>query len=128
MSESNDSNEAKDLWVILLDSSGSMASPFSGNHQFAGHVETGDYATKIEAAKDRLTRELRGFPASHVCIIGFSDYPECLYLGAAEDTTTIQSKIQGIEANGSTDIGAALGFGLQKVLETPHDFASILLI
>ncbi|MFY9315098.1 MAG: VWA domain-containing protein [Burkholderiales bacterium] len=118
-----------DLWVVLLDASSSMGESFSSDYQFAGHVDTGAYATKIEAAKDRLLKELHGLGDSHVAVISFSDSAELVCRGSAASPNQFRPAIEGITADGRTNIAAALRLALYDVIrQTSFDYVSILLI
>lgn len=119
----------QDLWAILLDSSGSMGSPFAGGHEFPGHVETGRYGVKLDAAKDRLLKELYGLGDSDVAVISFNDDPSLVYLGPATAKEEIRLAIEPISAAGNTNIAAALRFALNHVIRRGmHTYTSVLLI
>ncbi|WP_405757479.1 VWA domain-containing protein [Streptomyces sp. NBC_01420] len=87
-------------YVILVDTSGSM---------------------KAKGRYDTVRSTLRSFlggltPADHVALITFDDRPEARYIGSAEDPAAIVGRLpKKPDANGGTDIGAALDQGLREL-------------
>ena len=117
------------LWVVLLDSSYSMAEPLTSAHEFRGHLEVGSYQTKIAAAKHQLVRELHGLGGCHVTVVEFNDVTRQLYSGPASAVSEVQRSLEAIVPHGRTDIGAALEHALATISQSrPHSFASILLV
>ena len=119
-----------DHWLILLDESGSMFGPFMGAHDFDGHIETGTYRTKIEAAKDRLLKEINGLHDSVVSIISFSSEAALICTESSSNVTVITEALeQPRETGGGTNIAAALDKALEVARrQRSATFTSILLI
>lgn len=117
-------------WIILLDESGSMFQPFTGGHAFSGHTETGAYRTKIEAAKDRLLREINGLQNCIVSIISFSSDAAVICSELSSEVATIRKLLdRPRDHGGGTNIAAALDAALIAAKrQESATFTSILLI
>jgi hypothetical protein len=115
----------KSLWVLLLDTSGSMGNPFRSAGVFDGPFEASNAETKIDAAKEILLKQLRGLASTDVIIIAFSDYPETVFR-SSENNSTLLSSLQHVTAGGGTDIAAAIEHAMSEV--HPNVIASILTI
>jgi hypothetical protein len=48
------------MWIILIDHSGSMGDPFSGNQTFSGRSTESKANLKLEAAVDSILERLPG--------------------------------------------------------------------
>ena len=121
-----------DVWLILLDSSGSMGRPFSSDYRFRGdveHIDPSQYPTKLAAAKEHLIRALHGLPASDVAIVAFASAPSLMSKGHSSSPDAFRPDLDRITAGGGTNIADALLFALHDVVrDEPYDYRSILLI
>lgn len=105
---------AKSLWVILLDTSGSMGSEFSGGTGFQGHSRTTRHAIKLEAAKARLLEEIRGLAAnSDVSVVAFSSEASEIVTGNPSSINLFEKSLRRLSAGGGTNVAS----GLQKGIE-----------
>jgi hypothetical protein len=119
-----------DHWIILLDQSSSMEAPFSSNYKFSGHTESGDYRTKLEAAKDRLIKEVCGLTNSTVSVVAFSDDAQVVCTADCVDYQKIARSLDQFPGRGGgTELALALTLA-HKTYRTsaPSGFTSILVI
>ncbi len=117
------SRSFRSLWIILFDHSSSMAAPFSGSAELAGHAKTGDYATKIEAAKDITLSELEKFgqlfdetQEVDVAVIAFTSQSELLFKSPANQSYQYRHQIEKLSPTNGTSIDRALTFANQNIL------------
>jgi hypothetical protein len=97
------------MWVILLDGSGSMADPFSGEAPAVGRQRSSQQASKMEAAKESLLIQLSGLGApTETAIFMFRDRAELIYQGLSSETARIEAALRAVQPGGSTDVAAAL--------------------
>ena len=97
------------LWIILLDKSSSMAGPFRGTLKFEGDIEYGPETTKIESAKRRLIKEIKGLSSVDVIVIEFASSADVVIRATSNDVRRISEKVEQIKADGpGTNIAAAL--------------------
>jgi hypothetical protein len=100
------------LWVILVDTSSSMAEGFSGTVQFDGITDITEQSTKINAAKESLVRAVKGLTYSDVAIIAFNDQPTLIFYGLG-DNPELCRNVETLQPNGGTDIGRAIEYANQ---------------
>lgn len=117
-----------DIWVIFIDLSGSMSSPFSPTKDYPGLTETGEYNTKIEAAKDILLKQIKGLRGGEVAVIGFTGSPRLIHRGFSRNIDEFEQRIKGLKADGGTDIASALKFGAQLENIQNYQVVSFLVI
>ncbi len=118
-----------DLWIVLLDSSGSMGQPMSSSYEFSGRLETVNQRIKLSAAKEQLLLELPVLGDSAIAIVSFKDEPALLYSGAASEVDGIRDALVSVTPGGNTNIAAALEEALAVVgTRQPDGFASIFLL
>ncbi len=117
------------LWIALLDHSGSMGSGFEGKSGFSGFTETTFQDVKLEAAKDALIRQMRGFATeARVAVVAFNDNVQRIFQGDRLDEDLLKAKLEQINAEGGTDIGRAL-YAARSIRQEFHpDECWILLI
>jgi len=116
-----------DIWVIFIDTSGSMSEPFSATQDYPGLVEKGDFQVKIDAAKDILLKQIRGL-RGEVAVIGFTDQPYLIHRGFSRNIEQFEEKIRGLQAGGGTNIASALRFGTQLENIQNYQVVSFLMI
>lgn len=99
------------IWVILLDTSGSMDEGFAQSAGASGDPlgEAGTWAKKIDAAKDLLLRQVSSLRAQDVAVFRFTDTVQKLFQGTKDDLLANRALITSLDAHGRTDIAAALG-------------------
>ena len=102
-----------DIYIMLVDTSGSMGSPFSQTSGYPGVTEEGEYHTKIEAVKGTLLKQIRSLRGSEVAVIGFNSLPYLVHRGFARNVEQFENRIQALQAMGETNIAAALLYALQ---------------
>lgn len=100
------------LWVILVDTSSSMAEGFSGTVQFDGITDITEQSTKINAAKESLVKAVKGLTYSDVAIIAFNDQPTLIFYGLG-DNPELCRNVETLQPNGGTDIGRAIEYANQ---------------
>lgn len=117
------SRSFRSLWIILFDHSSSMADSFSGSAELAGHAKTGEYATKIEAAKDITLSELEKFgqlfdetQEVDVAVIAFTSQSELLFKCPANQSHHYRHQIEKLSPTNGTSIDTALTFANQNIL------------
>jgi hypothetical protein len=113
-------NVVDTLWVFLVDISPSMDEGFSGSARHSMEpTEYGDYGSKLDAAKDRIPREVFARPNSDYIIVPFNDEPYLLMQGTTTSADSINECIEEVnqlETGGAcTNIAAALRFPLRHV-------------
>lgn len=117
-----------DIWVIFIDTSGSMSSPFSPTKDYPGLAEKGEYNTKIEAAKDILLKQIKGLRGGEVAVIGFTGSPRLIHRGFSRNIEEFEHRIKELHAGGGTDITEALTFGSQLENIQSYQVVSFLVI
>ena len=100
------------LWVILIDTSGSMGDAFAGGNEYEGRVKRGNYEIKLDAAKAAVIEEVGGIRGGSISLIKFNHQAEEIYRGKPSNKDELQKKIHSLRPNGGTDIGEALNFGI----------------
>ena len=98
---------ANSIWIIFLDTSGSMRNKFSGGPEPVGLVETGEWASKLEAAKELLIRRVSALRTPDVAIIQFASDADILFHDAADRFSEFEGRIRSLQAGGGTDLAAA---------------------
>jgi len=121
MPKSN-SRSSKSLRIILLDHSESMSHPFTASAELAGHAKTGDYETKMEAAKDVTLSELAQFGQlfneTHevdVAVIAFTSQSRLLFKCPANQSHQYSQEIMQLTPTNGTSIGGALNFAYENI-------------
>jgi hypothetical protein len=99
------------IWVILLDTSGSMDEGFAQSRGASDDPlgETGAWAKKIDAAKELLLRQVSSLRAQDVAVFRFTDAVQKIFQGTKDDLLANRALITSLDADGQTDIAAALG-------------------
>lgn len=118
----------KAIWTILIDISGSMAGPFSGEKEPVGLPEVGSWKFKIEAAKEILIRQVMNLPSVDVAIISFSDDAELIYIGPSDNLKEIEKKVYDLETDDMTNVAGALYKAIEVIDPKKYDSVSILVI
>lgn len=109
------------MWIILIDHSGSMGDPFSGNQTFSGRATESKANSKLEAAVNAVLERLPGrSPIEQVVIIGFTSKAEIIVEGQASEFDLFENALNQLVATNGTDIAA----GLEKVNEFLTDHPS----
>ena len=103
------------LWVILLDTSGSMGAGFSGKDEGPGLTETSPYSVKLDAAKDYVLRQIMGITRGDIAVVAFASQAHLVCKGRPEDVDQFRAPIQELFASGTTNIAAALMFALTEL-------------
>ena len=97
------------MWIILLDSSGSMADPFSGDAPAVGRPRTSQQRSKMEAAKESLLLQLSGLGApTPISLFAFRDQPQLIFEGLSSDAPGIKAALNTVQPEGSTNVATAL--------------------
>ncbi len=98
------------IWIILLDTSGSMSDGFTvssaTNQDPLG--ESGAWATKLDAAKDLLLRQVSSLRSQDIAVFRFTSSCQKLFQGAKDDLLRRPDLVQSLTAGGDTNIAAAL--------------------
>jgi hypothetical protein len=103
------------IWVIFIDTSGSMAEPFSGTDEFDGVFEKGAYQTKLEAAKVYILRSITGIKSGDIAVIAFESQPHLVCKGKAKDVENFQKPINDLQTGDMTNLAAAFLFSLSEL-------------
>src|ERR1700723_1300268 len=97
------------MWIILLDSSGSMADPFSGDAPAVGRQRTSQQKSKMEAAKESLLLQLSGLgPPTEISLFAFRGDPQLIFQGLSSETRRIEAALNTVQPLGRTNVAAAL--------------------
>lgn len=98
------------IWIVLLDTSSSMDEGFSAQSGAGGNIlsETGEWAKKIDAAKEILRRQVSSLRDQDIAVIQFTDEARKLFQGTRDGLLKNTGLIASLEANGGTSIAAAL--------------------
>jgi len=118
------------IWIILLDTSGSMDEGFAHTMGASGDPlgETGSWAKKIDAAKDVLLRQVSSLRAQDVAVFSFTDAAQKIFQGTKDALLANRSLITSLDAGGGTDIAAALdAVGADVDFETYRALSVLLL-
>ena len=118
------------IWIILLDTSGSMDKGFAHTMGASGDPlgETGSWAKKIDAAKDVLLRQVSSLRAQDVAVFSFTDAAQKIFQGTKDALLANRSLITSLDAGGGTDIAAALdAVGADVDFETYRALSVLLL-
>jgi len=99
---------AESIWVILLDTSGSMGSGFTRVGEPTGLTEAGGWKRKIDAAKDLLLRRIEALRTPDVAVIQFTATARLLFLAPAVRFPEFAGVIRDLRAGGGTDLACAL--------------------
>ena len=119
----------EDLWIVLLDTSESMSDPFKGTGDFAGQTDSTNHLRKIEAAKDRVLKELHGMKGATCSVVTFADNPSVLFTRQPPALESLVTAFEDLRPSGGTNIGAALSKAVDVVSSArPAGYASVLLI
>lgn len=103
------------IWVIVIDTSGSMREEFSGSGEGPGINEVGNYITRIEAAKDHALKQITGITSGDIAVIAFDANARLVAQGPVSSSAAFASPINQLEAHGSsTNIGKAITFCLEQ--------------
>lgn len=117
------------MWLILLDSSSSMGEPFSGDQRFSGRTTVTESTTKLQAAVETILERIAGRNPDEAIVITFTTRATRLVDGTAAQQERFRKALASVEANGGTDIGAALDEAAACIDEGPHDgFHTVLLV
>ncbi|MCP4352203.1 MAG: VWA domain-containing protein [Desulfobacterales bacterium] len=122
------------LWVLLIDTSGSMKSGFSGEispSDCPGHIEHVEFKTKIDAARELSIREIRGKKQGDVLVIGFSNDAYLIGQGNvsnSKETNEIINSIRSVNAGGETNLASAISFAKNNIQSDKYSVISILII
>jgi len=106
------------LWVILMDTSGSMGEPFSASaatSSFKGLLEEGTYKTKLDGAKEVLLKQLSGLSNTDIAVVAFSDDAHLVWSGTADDIKTVDESIVSMTPNGQTNLASAIMLALNDL-------------
>ncbi len=98
------------IWIILLDTSSSMDEGFAQSVGASSDPlgETGAWAKKIDAAKELLLRQVLSLRAQDVAVFRFTEKSQKIFQGTKDDLLANRPLITSLEANGGTNIAAAL--------------------
>lgn len=96
------------VWIVLLDTSASMADGFSSAAGADPLAERGMWRTKLEAAKDLLLRQVAASRVQDVAVFRFADRALKVFQGARVDLPSAASAIQSLVADGNTNLAEAL--------------------
>lgn len=98
------------IWTLLIDTSGSMGEGFTS--QSVTNIdplgEHGAWATKLDAAKELLLRQVKSLRAQDIAVIRFDEITEKVFQGSREDFLKQPNLIYSLTAGGGTNISAAL--------------------
>lgn len=103
------------IWVIFIDTSGSMAEPFSGTDQFDGVFEKGAFQTKLEAAKVYILRSIKGIKSGDIAVIGFESSPYLVCEGKAKEFEKFEKPINDLQTGNMTNLASAFTYALSDV-------------
>src|SRR5262245_12055159 len=99
------------MWVIVLDRSGSMADPFTGESALSdrGRVRQTDAQTKWAAATQAVRDEVASLNEDErVCLIAFEEAPVVAFDGTAAQRDQLDAALGSLEPAGGTNLAAAL--------------------
>lgn len=98
------------IWIILLDTSGSMDDGFSNpsGAPLDPLGESGAWAKKIDAAKELLLRQVTSLRAQDLAVFRFTESTQKIFQGTKDDLLANRSIVTSLDASGGTDIAAAL--------------------
>ncbi|WP_428305670.1 VWA domain-containing protein [Lacipirellula sp.] len=99
---------ADSIWVVLLDTSGSMGEPFTQVGKPTGMYESGGWSSKIEAAKDLLIRRMGALRTPDIAVIEFKEFPTLLFNEPATRFHEYIDSIRDLRSGGGTDLAAAI--------------------
>src|ERR1022692_2493756 len=117
------------LWIILLDKSGSMAEPFHGSYDAESDVEYSSHTSKIDEAKDRLVRGVRGLVGVEIIVVQFDSTAKDVVRANSGEIERIEAAVAQISADGEgTNIASALDLAYRNALQFDTRKRTILLI
>jgi hypothetical protein len=118
------------MWIILIDHSGSMGKPFTGNSIFAGRSTKSKANSKLEDAVDAILERLPGRSLDEqVVIIAFTSKAKIIAKGRASDYNLFESALNQLVATNGTDIAAGLEKANEFLSEHPSSaFPTLLLV
>jgi hypothetical protein len=98
------------MWLLLLDTSGSMADPFSGKSPEGAsgrRIET-TAEIKFDGARKALLDYVAALPPTDpVALFAFDSRAKLVFEGTAGDINGLRQKLEALETGGGTDIAAA---------------------
>ncbi len=109
----------KSLWLVLVDTSGSMEGGFHSKGPGTGRIRTGGWKTKIEAAKDLLAATVRGLRTPDVAVVEFNHVSRLLFHAPSRESSKYEYLIDELSAGGGTDLAGAL-VHLQETISHGH--------
>lgn len=117
------------VWILLLDVSGSMGEGFSAKpvptDPFA---ETGLWATKLEAAKEILVRNVRATRGQDIAVISFSSSARLQFKCSLEDFDAWETEFRRLQPRGKTNLAQALILAKTEEEFEPYDAISFLIL
>lgn len=99
------------IWITLLDTSGSMGDGFSATQAGAAQdplAEHGAWATKIEAAKELLLKQIGTIRVPDLAVFEFKHRATKIFQGTRDQLLARPGVIQSLKAGGGTSIAAAI--------------------
>lgn len=98
------------IWIILLDTSGSMGEGFGASVGSPPDPlsERGAWATKLDAAKELLLRQVAALRAQDIAVIRFTEHAEKLFQGLRDGLLRAPDVIRKLKPGGGTSIAFAL--------------------
>jgi hypothetical protein len=99
------------IWIILLDTSGSMGGGFTSKQ---GHTpdplaEHGAWATKLDAAKELLLKQVATIRVQDLAVFQFTDEYSKIFQGTRDQLLAQSHLIRKLDAGGNTSIANAIG-------------------
>ena len=117
------------IWVVLIDTSGSMSQGFSGRVSDDPFVETGAWSTKIEAAKELLGSQIRASNVQEIAVVTFADQAAKIFHGTREEFLRRESEFMALEASSrKTNLAEALDLVREDPNFEAYDSISVLVL
>ena len=107
-------NSLDQVWYILLDCSGSMASPFAGrtSREVDGlseaHPGSDRPGAKFAAARSAAIKKVRSLTASTVSVIGFNHTIRFRWTGGSSESSELQKELEPVLPGGGTELSVAI--------------------
>ena len=98
------------IWVILLDTSGSMSDGFSSKQSYAHNplAEHDSWNTKLDAAKDLLLKQVNTIRVQDIAVFQFTNECYKLFQGTRNNLLSQPTLITSLHASGGTSIANAI--------------------
>ncbi len=107
----------QNMWIVLLDNSGSMGCVFENDYQPGGRTDVLRAKTKLEAAKEALLKHLSSMGTEEqIVLCTFNEDYICLGNDfAASERTRIRNALDGVAPFDGTDLAGAFEFCKQFI-------------